>query len=225
MTQCPGAVVFDLDGTLIDSAPDLLAGVNRLLAEEGRRSVSLAELRHMVGDGAAVLVRRAFEATGGLPAEVSPGALTARFLVFYQERVCADTVLFEGVVPALDALCAQGWRLAVCTNKPFKPAVEILRILKLDRYFGAVLGGDSIDQVKKPDPRHLLETMKALGMEGRPAIMVGDSANDVQAARAAGWPVVAVSFGYTRIPAAELGADRLIDRFDELPNAIAGLKC
>lgn len=217
MTAARLAVVFDLDGTLIDSLPDLLSALNRLLAEHGRPPLSSADVRMMVGDGAAALVERGFTATGGLTRDIGP--LVTRFLALYEPHSADETTVWPGVTEALSALKADGCLLSVCTNKPYRATMEILDALGLSPFFDAIVGGDSTPY-KKPDPRHLTETVKAMGAEGVPAIMVGDSPNDVNAARGAGMPVVVVSFGYSRIPAAELGGDALIESFDALPDAI-----
>jgi len=215
------AVVFDLDGTLIDSLPDIAFAFNQLLLENGRRQLPPEEVRVMVGDGAATLVRRGFEATGGVEAD-RLAALSERFVAIYEPISAERTRPWPGVVAALDALRAAGWRLAVCTNKPGGPTREILTSLGLAGYFGAVLGGDAVP-FRKPDPRHVLATLEAAGAAAADAVFVGDSPNDINAAKAAGVPVIAVSFGYTRIAPAELGADRLIDHFDELVAAVEEL--
>ena len=209
-------LIFDLDGTLVDSAPDLHRSLNAVLAEQGRQSVSLADIRAMVGDGAAKLVERGFADTG---APVEPGSLPAlveRFLVHYTAGRHALTTPFPGVGETLAALRAQGCKLGVCTNKPYRPTMEILEILGLQRFFGAITGGDSLP-VRKPDPGHLLGTLGLIGAARDHALMVGDSANDVAVARAARVPVVVVTYGYSQIAPADLGADALIERFDDLP--------
>jgi phosphoglycolate phosphatase len=215
MARARSALIFDLDGTLIDSAPDLHRSLNAVLAEQGRSPVGLDGIRAMVGDGAAKLVERGFADTG---AAVEPAALprlVQRFLVHYSGGRHAMTRAFPGVTDTLAALQERGCRLGVCTNKPYAPSMEILDLLGLTRFFGAVTGGDSLP-VRKPDPGHLLGTLDLLGAAAEHAVMIGDSANDVAVARAAGVPAVVVRYGYTRTPVEELGADAIIDRFDEL---------
>ena len=216
------AVLFDLDGTLVETAPDLCAALNHCLAQAGRPQVTVAEVRHMVGDGARALLRRGLAAAGAAPAEAEVERWFGELLVRYQEHVADSSAAFEGVVETLDAMQAVGGRHAVCTNKPILHTRSLLDALDLARRFEVVLGGDSLP-VRKPHPRHLLAALEAMGVPPERAVMVGDSANDVAAARAAGLPVVLVSFGYTTIPAAELGADALIDHFTALPEALAAL--
>ncbi len=213
--------VFDLDGTLVDSLPDLAIALNKLLAEEGRRALAPDEVRVMVGDGALRLVERGFAATGESCGDAA-AEMTRRFLDHYEGNAAEHTRPFAGTVEALRELRAAGWRLGVCTNKPQGPTVEILAELGLAQFFDAVVGGDSLP-FKKPDPRHVLATLEAMGAAPGQAIFVGDSPNDVAAGRAAGLPVVIVSFGYSRIPVAELGADLLINGFPELPAALEKL--
>jgi phosphoglycolate phosphatase len=218
MTTARPAVVFDLDGTLIDSLPDLLSALNRLLAEHGRPPLTSTDVRMMVGDGAAALVERGFTATGGMPSDIAP--LVRRFLEHYEPHSADETTVWPGAMEALAGLKAEGCVLGVCTNKPYRATMEILDALRLSPLLDAVVGGDSTPY-KKPDPRHLAETLKAMGAEGLPAIMVGDSPNDVNAARGAHMPVIVVSFGYTRVPVAELGADALILSFGDLRQTIS----
>ncbi len=210
------AVVFDLDGTLVDTAPDLGGALNRLLAEYGRPGLPLADIRHMIGDGAAKLVERGFSASGGYPDD--PGLLVSRFLTLYEQGIADLSRPFDGVAEALDRLGAAGLRLGVCTNKPSIPTQQVLSALDLERRFAAVAGGDG--PARKPDPRHLLGVIERLGARAENTVMVGDSANDVAAARAAGTPVIVVTFGYTVIPARELGADAVIESFAELPRLL-----
>ena len=218
----PTTIVFDLDGTLIDSAPDLTEALNRVLDEQELPPVTTAAVRHMVGDGAVKMIERGFAAAGRPWQDDLPLALRDSFLAHYEDCMTDNTVAFDGVVAALEALSAAGQTLAICTNKPAAMSEIILAHLGLDRFFASVLGGDSL-AVHKPDPLHLLETISRAGGSREAAVMVGDSATDVGAARNAGVPVVAVSFGYTRIAPAELGADALIDHFDELLPALASV--
>ncbi len=221
-SSCPRAVVFDLDGTLIDTAPDLHAALVAVLAAAGRSGVTIDDVRHMVGDGARALVERGFAATGDpLPPAAVEGAV-ARFLGHYGAHIADLSRPFPGVDEALTTLSAAGARLGVCTNKPERLSRDLLAATGLAGRFAAVVGGDSLD-VRKPDAGHLLGTLARMGAEPAGAVMVGDSANDVAAARAAGLPVVLVSFGYTATPARELGADAVIDGFADLPEALAGL--
>jgi phosphoglycolate phosphatase len=216
------AVVFDLDGTLVDTAPDLCAHLNEMLAELGRPGLELAEIRPMIGDGARALLRRGLESSGGLPASADLDALFLEFLTRYTACPLRFGTIYDGVLPVLEALRAAGVRLGVCTNKAQAPSDRLLAELDLERYFPVIVGGDSLT-VRKPDPGHLRTVIERLGAAPSRAVMIGDSENDLLAARAAGLPCVLVSFGYTPVPAAELGADRVIDHMSELPQALAGL--
>ena len=215
-------VVFDLDGTLIDSAPDLAEALNRVLAENGLPPATEASVRHMVGEGAGPMLARGFSAAGRPVGDPPPESLRRRFLAHYADCLADSTRPWPGVERALEALAAAGRRLAVCTNKPEAMSRDVLEKLGLARFFPVVLGGDSL-AVRKPDPGHLVETIRRAGGAPGAAAMVGDSMADVAAARGAGVPVVAVTFGYTRTPPRDLGADALIDGFDELIPALARL--
>lgn len=216
------AVVFDLDGTLVDTAPDLRAHVNDVLRELGRPGLDLDSVRTMVGDGARTLLRRGLEASGGIPEAVDLDALYRRFLQGYTADPVRDSAVHDGVVAVLDGLLAAGVRLGVCTNKPQAPTDRLLSALGLERFFRAIVGGDILP-VRKPDPGHLAAVLERLGALPSRAAMVGDSAHDVGAARALGLPCILVSFGYTAVPAHALGGDRLIDHFAELPAALQSL--
>ena len=183
--------VFDLDGTLVDSAPDIHAALDRLMAARGLAGFTLAEVTAMIGDGAKVLVDRALAARGRA---FDTQALDA-FLADYGAAAAVETRPFPGIPDALDALAAQGWRLAVCTNKPEAPARDLLAALGLEHRFAALGGGDSFP-TRKPDPAHLLATIAAAGGMGEGAVMIGDHRNDVVAARGAGIPCVFVGWGY-----------------------------
>ena len=217
------AVVFDLDGTLVDSAPGLHASINRLLTQDGRAALELNAVKTMVGDGVRPLVRRAYAATGRAPDEPESDRLTERFLAFYDEDGPRLTVLNPGARAVLEDLSARGIALGLCTNKPQAATLLLLESLGIDRYLPAVLGGDCLGGIRKPDPRHVLAVLDALRVVPDEAAMVGDSPNDVRAGRDAGLPVIAVSFGYPLGPVADLGADLVIDRFEELPGALERL--
>ena len=214
-------IVFDLDGTLVDTAPDLIGALNVVLAERGLPHVPAAAARHLVGQGGRVLLRRGFADAGSeLPAQEAD-ALFDRFLEAYGARIAEESRPYPGVVAALDALAASGARLAVCTNKPGAYARLLLDELRLSSPLRRRSGGADDVAHRKPDPRHILDTLARAGGDRDCALMVGDSSADAEAARGASVPVVLVSFGYTETPAAELGADAVIDHFQALP-ALAG---
>ncbi len=214
------AAVFDLDGTLIDSAPDLRLALNKVLEQNDRKPVGLQQVKMMVGDGAAKLVERAFAATGDQPAASELAALTTAFLGFYEGHSADLTRPYPGVRETLTGLKARGLALGICTNKPEGPTREVLRDLNMDEVFDAVLGGDSIDGARKPDPRTLQSVLDSMGVAATDSVMVGDAANDVDVARALGVPVIVVAYGYTRTPVADLGADMIIAEFSDLPAAL-----
>jgi phosphoglycolate phosphatase len=214
------ALVFDFDGTLIESAPELTHCVNALLAASDRPPVTLAQVEKMIGNGVAKLVERAFRAAGGIPDDLDDQV--KRFIDLYNDAPIEQAPVYDGVFETLGALHAAGHRMAVCTNKLHRPTMKILEGLGMARYFSAVAGGDSYP-VRKPDPGHLLGVLEELGVAREDAIMIGDSPNDIGCALAAGVRSIAVTYGYSKVPHAELGADLLIDRFGELPDALERL--
>ena len=220
MNRVKRAAIFDLDGTLIDSLPDLTVAVNKTLADWGRAPLSAAEVGPMVGDGASTLVTRAFKARGGLP-EPAVGPFLERFLAHYEPHATDLTKPWPGVVETLESLREHGIVLAVCTNKPTKATHDILATLGLDHFFAVVVGGDDTPALK-PNPAHINAVLDRLGMHHEDAVMVGDSINDVLAAKGAKVPVVVLSFGYSRVPPDELGADLVVDDFAMLKRVIAG---
>jgi len=211
-------VVLDLDGTLVDTAPDLIGVLNQILGEHGHHALPLEAARTVVGHGARAMIDLGFRAAGETLPPAAADRLFERFLHLYVARIAVASRPFPGALVALDMLAAAGARLAVCTNKLTDLSVALLDALKLTPRFAAVVGPDAAG-ARKPDPRHLLATIEAAG--GRPdrAIMVGDSSPDIEAARVAGVPCIAVSWGYADVPPAEFGADLLIDHFAELPAA------
>ncbi len=221
----PFCVIFDLDGTLVDTAPDLAAGMNAAMADLGFPPVPVATVRHLVGRGARVLVERGLAINGiTLPSSAELDRLVGIFLAHYRENIADASRPYEGAVEVLEALERRGARLGICTNKPTDLARLLLGILGLDRFFHAILGADALP-VKKPHPEHLNQTiLRAGGVPGR-AIMVGDSETDVATARAAQVPVIVFSHGYTAIAPQDLGADQVLDHFSGLLPALtaAGL--
>ena len=184
-------LIWDLDGTLIDSVPDLMAALNRLADARGLAPFDRAAVAGMVGDGARVLVERAFAARG----TAADGAAQASFIADYTAHAAVDTRPFPGVAEALGALAGAGWTMAVCTNKPEAATIAALDALGLSRWFAAVGGGDSF-ATRKPDPAHLLATLHAAGGTADAAVMVGDHHNDVRAAAGAGVPCIFAGWGY-----------------------------
>lgn len=218
-----GAVIaFDLDGTLVDTAPDLIGTLNVLLKDEGLPALPLAEARPFIGRGARWMIERGFEAAGAHLHPARTQALFDRFILHYLEHIADESRPFPGCEAALDALRDQGARLCVCTNKRTDLSVALLETLGLAHRFDAVIGADSTPAIK-PDPRHLQAAVDAVGGAMDRAILVGDAATDAGAARAAKAGLILVSFGYTEIPAAELDPDILIHSFDELPEACVRL--
>ncbi len=217
------SLIFDLDGTLIDSAPDLHAAAVRMLSPLGRREPSVEEVAMMIGDGVPKLVERCFAATGDIPPEPELGAFAAAFLADYEPRSAELTRVFPGAISSLKKIKSGGIKTAICTNKPYGATMEILEKLDLAVHFDAVIGGDTIPGIKKPDPRHLAAALDAMGGAKETSAMVGDNANDVSAAHALGIPIVLMSHGYTKVPVRELGAEMVIDNFDELAAALVGL--
>ena len=216
------AVVFDLDGTLIDSEPDLRAALNKTLAADGRSAVTRAQVVKMIGDGVPKLVERGYMATGGAPADGLEAAV-ARFSANYEGHTSDLSEAFPGVHAALEGLKQAGLRLGICTNKPQKPTEEIMAEFGLARLIEAAVGGDALGGVRKPDGRHLGAVLEKLETDPADAVMVGDNHNDAGTARSLGVPFVAVSFGYARTSVEDLEADVVIDHFDQLAAALEAL--
>jgi phosphoglycolate phosphatase len=215
-------IVFDLDGTLIDTAPDLVDTLNVVFSREGLPPVPYETARNLIGGGARMMIARGIEAEGRTVAPAELERLFQDFLAYYSEHIADRSQPFPGLADALDAMAANGWRFAVCTNKLEYLSVLLLKQLGLAHRFAAICGQDTFG-VQKPDPEVLRRTIAAAGGILRNAIMIGDSLTDIRTARAAGIPVIAVDFGYTDRPVSEFGPDRIISRFTELPSAAAEL--
>jgi phosphoglycolate phosphatase len=218
--QFPDSIVFDLDGTLIDSAPDITAALNHTLETLSLPPVPEPSVRHMIGRGAKLLIERGIEAAGTTITPDGLEAAFATFLDYYGDHVADRSRPFDHVTTVLDRFAAEGIALGVATNKPQGLSDMVLEALDLARYFGAVLGADALER-NKPHGDHIIETVKRLGRDPKSCVMIGDSETDVLAARDAGVPVVLVSFGYTTIPVEDLPGDALIHSFADLPEAVA----
>lgn len=206
--------MFDLDGTLIDSAPDLAVAINSMLADHGRAPLAVGEVRQMVGDGVAMLVARALAARECAPAD--PVEAERSFMRHYESAATALTTVFPGVAQALQALRAAGIPLAVCTNKPARITADILDRLGLARHFARVIGGDSLP-FRKPDPRVLLSLLEAFAAGPESSLLVGDSEVDAATAAAAAVPFVLMKHGYRRGPATAIRCRAALESFVELP--------
>ncbi len=213
-TWPPDGLVFDLDGTLVDSAADIGACASETLRGRGRRAISRDETVSFIGDGARMLVARAFAATGAALEGRELDAALGEFLEIYTARPGLHTVPYDGVVEVLDSLTERRVPMVICTNKPEAIARELLGRLGLDHHFRDVFGGDTLP-VSKPDPAPVLAALATLGPVANPWY-VGDSPTDRAAAAAAGLPCALVRWGYTRIPIEELAAERLLDDLSPL---------
>jgi phosphoglycolate phosphatase len=218
----PRMIVFDLDGTLVDTAPDLISALNYVLDREGLPPVPLQSARTMIGAGARKLIERGLELEGRSMSIDDVSRLTKDFIDYYAAHIAEASRPFEGLEDALDDLQAAGCRFAVCTNKLEWLSKLLLDQLGLSKRFSAICGADTFG-VAKPDPAILRETVARAGGQMSQAIMVGDAGPDVGVARRAGIPVIGVEFGYTDVPIAELKPDRLIGHMRDLPEAVNSL--
>jgi phosphoglycolate phosphatase len=215
-------LVFDLDGTLVDTAPDLIAATNHVLELVGAPPVDVESLRPWIGHGAKYMIEMAI---GPLSAKLTPedhDQLLERYLAYYAENIAVTSQPFDGAVDALERFQAAGAKLAVCTNKMERMSKTLLAELNLARYFTVIAGRDTFDAFK-PHPNHLLETIRTAGGDAARAIMIGDTGVDVATAKAAGVPIIAVSFGYTDTPVHEFDPDAVIDHYRDLEPTIKAL--
>ena len=215
-------IVFDLDGTLIDTAPDLVDTLNVVFAREGLPQVAYETARNLIGGGARAMIARGIEAEGIAVTPARLEQLFADFIAHYSEHIADRSRPFPGLTDALDVLAADGCRFAVCTNKLERLSVRLLEQLNLAGRFVAICGQDTFG-IQKPDPEVLRRTVQAAGGILTQAIMIGDSETDIRTARAAGIPVIAVDFGYSERPVSDFGPDRIISHFAQLRAAIAAI--
>jgi phosphoglycolate phosphatase len=211
-------IVFDLDGTLVDTAPDILRALNETMDLEGLPRVKAQTVRNLIGHGARVLLERASAQHGVTFSAMRLDQLTNEFVGFYAADIARESKPFDGVLESLDTLAGLGAKLAVCTNKRTALSVQLLDALNMSERFSAIVGADAVAE-KKPHPDHYRAAVTRAGGVVRRSVMVGDGAADVGAARSAGAPVCVVSFGYSDVGADRLGADVLLHRFSELAPA------
>jgi len=215
-------VVFDLDGTLVDTAPDLIETLNVVFTRDGLPPLDYAAARDMIGGGARRMIESALKLQGRVLADGAVDRMFADFITRYAAHIADRSQPFPGLDAALDRLASRGCQFAVCTNKLESLSRLLLEALGLSRRFAAICGQDTFG-MQKPDPEILRRTIRATGGALQRAVMVGDSGTDIATARAAGVPVVAVDFGYSETPVRELGPDRVISHFDHLADAVFAL--
>jgi phosphoglycolate phosphatase len=215
-------VVFDLDGTLVDTAPDLITALNFVLDREGMPPIPLASARNMIGAGARRMIERGLEAEGRVASPADISRLTSDFIDHYAAHIADASRPFDGLEAALDDLAARGYQFAVCTNKLEWLSKKLLDELGLSRRFAAICGADTFG-VSKPDPVILQQTVARAGGQLASTVMVGDAGPDIGVARRANIPVIGVEFGYTEVPIADLRPDLLIGHMRDLPAAVEAL--
>jgi phosphoglycolate phosphatase len=208
------ALIFDLDGTLVDTAPDLLLATNHALSLIDRPQVSITQLRGFVGHGSRALIEKGVAATGGTVNEETLRRLNVGFLDYYSDNIARDSVMFQGLQAVLDRARASGMKIGVCTNKVERLSLKLLTELGVMPVIDAVVGGDTLP-LMKPDPAPYFETARRMGVNPARTIMFGDSETDIRTAQAAGVPVIAVTFGYTTEPVQTFNPDHVIDHYDQ----------
>lgn len=215
-------IVFDLDGTLVDTHPDLIGTLSWLLEAEGLDPVDLDQAKNLIGHGMKPMIEKALKLQGRGDSQAEIDTVYARYVEAYERRIADDSRPYPGILAALDRFAADGMRLAVCTNKLHRLAVKLLDALDLTRRFDVITGFDTYP-VRKPHPDHLLFTIRDAGGDPARAVMVGDSETDIRTAQAAGVPVIAYSGGYTAVPLPELKPDVILDDYTDLPATVARL--
>ncbi|MCP4932642.1 MAG: phosphoglycolate phosphatase [bacterium] len=208
-------IIFDLDGTLVDTAPDLIATLNHLLAMENCSPAPERPMRTMISLGARAMIIKGFELAKQPKTDVQLDQLTERFIAHYSDHIAVNSRPFPGVIKLLDQLSARGTPMGICTNKREDLSKQLLKCLHLDHYFSAIIGVDTL-AVKKPHPEHITGTIEALGGSSAHAIMIGDSETDIKAAKAANIPVIALDFGYSLEPVANFHPDAIVSHYHDL---------
>jgi phosphoglycolate phosphatase len=216
------ALVFDLDGTLVDTAPDLIGALNAVLLAQGRSTVKIGDVRHLVGHGAYAMLDRAMQMTGEAVAPGRVPGLVDAFVAHYRTHIAAESQPFPGVEATLEALQASGARMGVLSNKPQELTDLLIRALGFTRFFSAIHGAGRLEVVK-PDARVFHHVIEEMGGEGSGAVMIGDSGTDVATARAANVPSIVLTYGYSPEPVETLGADRVTGDFREIPRLVKEL--
>jgi phosphoglycolate phosphatase len=215
-------IAFDLDGTLVDTAPDLVRVTNVIMQELGLATVPLERLRSLIGQGAATLLSEAASESGVVFDAETLAAHRARFIALYAEQPFSISRVFNGLVACLQAFRAAGATLSVCTNKPRDLSIKVLEGLELSDWFSIMVCAEDTDAIK-PDPAHLTAAVVRAGGDMSRSLLIGDSEIDFNAARNAGVPVVLASFGYSKTKASALGADAVFDHYDQLPDLIRAI--
>lgn len=215
-------IVYDLDGTLVDSARDLIATLNKVIEKQGLDPIDYRHVGSIVGQGALRMLDRAYEFYGKSLAEDLKLEMHKEFLEIYSEHLADKTVPYEGVIDVLDKMKSDGWIQAVCTNKYEGMSVKLLKQLQLDHYFSAICGSDTFP-VRKPDPAHLIGTIDRANGNRNRCVMIGDSITDVKTAKAAEIPVIAVTFGYSDVPVSKLGPTAIVNNFNAIPEVIESI--
>nr|WP_321463734.1 phosphoglycolate phosphatase [uncultured Cohaesibacter sp.] len=212
-------VLFDLDGTLVDTAPDLTGALNHVLAQYQLAPFSVEKVRNTVGFGARITIERSMSHYNKTLSEEALDIAHAQFLAHYSENICKNSQLFPGVKDVLEMFKANDIRMSVCTNKTEHLSIDLLDQIGIADYFASICGSDTVPN-KKPHPDHVFSAINRAGGKCEEAILIGDSQADVQSARAAGIPVIVMSYGYTAVPSAELGADLVLDSFLDIPKTL-----
>ena len=213
-------VVFDFDGTLVESAIGMATCINKMLGELNRPALEVNEVEAMVGQGIYVTIEKAMKKTGAAPQDLS--AYVDRFKTLYNQQPVEETPLYPNAFSTLEKLASDGHIIALCTNKAYDATVRLCEGLNIAHFFTAIAGGDTYS-VRKPNPEHLLRLLNEIGGTTDRAVMIGDSINDIECANAAQVCSIAVTYGYTKTPPDELGATYLVDGLDEIPEALVNL--